>query len=55
MYGARYSLIIAFAASVLNLVIGVLYGGIAGFLGGKVDNIMMRIVDVLYIIHHILL
>ena len=48
MYGARYSLIIAFAASVLNLVIGVLYGGIAGFLGGKVDNIMMRIVDILY-------
>ena len=48
MYGARYSLIIAFAASVLNLVIGVLYGGVAGFLGGKVDNIMMRIVDILY-------
>ena len=48
MYGARYSLIIAFAASILNLVIGVLYGGIAGFLGGKVDNIMMRIVDILY-------
>ena len=41
-------IIIAFAASVLNLVIGVLYGGIAGFLGGKVDNIMMRIVDILY-------
>lgn len=48
MYGARYSLIIAFAASILNLVIGVLYGGIAGFLGGRVDNIMMRIVDILY-------
>ncbi|MEN8076584.1 ABC transporter permease [Clostridioides difficile] len=48
MYGARYSLIIAFAASILNLVIGVLYGGVAGFLGGKVDNIMMRIVDILY-------
>lgn len=48
MYGARYSLIIAFAASVLNLVIGVLYGGIAGFAGGKVDNLMMRIVDILY-------
>ena len=48
MYGARYSLIIAFAASVLNLVIGVLYGGIAGFLGGKIDNIMMRFVDILY-------
>ncbi|GAB6170414.1 ABC transporter permease [Clostridium carnis] len=48
MYGARYSLIIAAAASVINLFIGVLYGGIAGFLGGRIDNIMMRIVDVLY-------
>lgn len=48
MYGARYSLIIAFAASVMNLVIGVLYGGIAGFKGGYLDDIMMRIVDVLY-------
>ena len=48
MYGARYSLIIAAAASVLNLVIGVVYGGIAGFVGGKVDNVMMRIVDILY-------
>lgn len=48
MYGARYSLIIAVSAAAMNLVIGVLYGGIAGFFGGKVDNIMMRIVDVLY-------
>lgn len=48
MYGARYSLLIAISAAVINLFIGVLYGGIAGFLGGKVDNIMMRIVDVLY-------
>jgi len=48
MYGARYSLIIAIAAAAINLVIGVLYGGIAGFFGGQVDNIMMRIVDVLY-------
>ena len=48
MYGARYSLIIAFAASVLNLAIGVVYGGVSGFLGGRVDNIMMRIVDILY-------
>lgn len=48
MYGARYSLIIALAASIMNLVIGVLYGGIAGFKGGAVDNIMMRFVDVLY-------
>lgn len=48
MYGARYSLIIALAASIMNLVVGVLYGGVAGFKGGAVDNIMMRIVDVLY-------
>lgn len=48
MYGTRYSLIIAVSAALINLVIGVLYGGIAGFFGGKVDNIMMRIVDILY-------
>lgn len=48
MYGARYSLIIGFAAAIINLVIGVVYGGIAGFFGGKVDNIMMRIIDILY-------
>lgn len=48
MYGMRISLIIAFAATVLNIVIGVLYGAIAGFAGGKVDALMMRIVDILY-------
>jgi oligopeptide transport system permease protein len=47
-FGARYSLIIAVVAAIINLVIGVLYGGIAGYFGGKVDNILMRIVDVLY-------
>ncbi|MFU7514876.1 ABC transporter permease [Clostridium sp. HCS.1] len=48
MYGTRYSLIIAISAAAINLIIGVLYGGVAGFFGGRVDNIMMRIVDVLY-------
>ncbi len=48
MYGMRISLIIAFAATVLNLVIGVLFGSIAGFAGGKVDALMMRFVDILY-------
>lgn len=47
-YGARYSLIIGFAAAFINLIIGIIYGGISGFVGGKVDNFMMRIVDVLY-------
>ncbi|GAA0085098.1 ABC transporter permease [Clostridium sp. CTA-7] len=50
MYGARYSLIIAVSAAAINLVIGVVYGGVSGFFGGRVDNIMMRIVDVLYAI-----
>lgn len=50
MYGTRYSLIIAISAAIINLVIGVLYGSVSGFFGGKVDNIMMRIVDVLYAI-----
>lgn len=48
MYGMRISLIIAFAATILNLLIGVLYGSIAGFAGGRVDALMMRFVDILY-------
>ena len=48
MYGARYSLLIGYVASFLNLIIGVIYGGISGYLGGNVDNIMMRIVDIIY-------
>lgn len=46
--GGRVSLLVAFAATVVVLVIGVVYGSIAGFVGGKVDDIMMRFVDVLY-------
>lgn len=48
LYGARISLTVGYAASILNIVIGILYGGIAGYFGGKIDNIMMRIVDILY-------
>lgn len=48
MYGARISLSVGFAAAALNLVIGVVYGGICGYIGGKVDMILMRIVDILY-------
>ena len=47
MYGARISLTIGFTAAAINMVIGVFYGGIAGYLGGRTDMIMMRIVDVL--------
>ena len=48
LYGARISLSVGFIASLINLFIGVIYGGISGFAGGKIDNIMMRIVDVIY-------
>lgn len=47
MYGGRISLSIAFASAFICLIIGVLYGGVAGYVGGKVDMVMMRIVDIL--------
>ena len=47
MYGARISLTVAFVASLVNFIIGVTYGAIAGFEGGRVDNILMRIVDII--------
>jgi len=49
-YGARISLSIGFIVAACTLVIGILYGGISGYVGGMVDTVMMRIVDVLYII-----
>ncbi|HHY98799.1 MAG TPA: ABC transporter permease [Firmicutes bacterium] len=47
-YGARISLFIGIMAATMDLVIGVIYGGISGYCGGIVDDIMMRVVDVLY-------
>lgn len=46
--GIRISLAIGVLASVMSLVLGVSYGAIAGYLGGRVDGVMMRVVDVLY-------
>lgn len=48
LYGGRISLMVGLVATATSLVIGVLYGAISGFLGGTVDSIMMRIVDILY-------
>jgi oligopeptide transport system permease protein len=48
LYGARVSLSVGIFASLVNLTIGVIYGGIAGYRGGKVDTVMMRIIDILY-------
>ncbi|MDD3418040.1 MAG: ABC transporter permease [Eubacteriales bacterium] len=46
--GTRISLIVGFFASIIVLVIGLIYGSISGFIGGKVDLVMMRIVDIIY-------
>ncbi len=53
-YGTRISLTIAFFAILIGLFIGVIYGGIAGYFGGKVDNIMMRIVDIVISIPYLI-
>ena len=48
LYGARVSLLVGFVATGVALVIGVSWGIVAGFFGGKIDSVMMRIVDILY-------
>ena len=52
--GARVSLTIALVATVINVLIGILYGGISGYFGGKVDLIMMRGVEIIYTIPDLL-
>ena len=47
-YGARISLFVGFMAALIDFTIGIVYGGIAGYKGGRTDNIMMRIIEVLY-------
>ena len=48
IYGTRVSLAVGLFASIIVLFIGVLYGSISGYFGGKVDLVMMRIVDIIY-------
>ena len=48
IYGTRVSLIVGFFASIIVLIIGMIYGSISGYAGGRTDMIMMRIVDVIY-------
>lgn len=48
LYGSRVSLTIAIAGSAVSLLVGIIYGMISGYAGGRVDSIMMRIVDFLY-------
>lgn len=48
LYGGRISLLVGIVATLVSLIIGVTYGAIAGYLGGRADNLMMRFVDILY-------
>ena len=48
LYGGRVSMAVGLAATAVSLTIGVLYGAISGFIGGKLDNLMMRFVDIMY-------
>ncbi|MGH8310389.1 MAG: ABC transporter permease subunit, partial [Steroidobacteraceae bacterium] len=53
LYGVRISLVIGLLATAVSLAIGVVWGAVAGYLGGRVDGLMMRVVDVLYSLPYI--
>ena len=55
MMGSRISLLVGIVASILVLLIGSIYGSVAGYFGGKVDMIMMRLVDIIYTVPDILI
>jgi oligopeptide transport system permease protein len=53
-WGARISLFVGITASLIDLVIGVFYGALAGSIGGKVEEVMMRVADILYSLPYLL-
>ena len=55
LYGSRVSLLVGLIATMVSLVIGVTYGAVAGYFGGRTDDVMMRIVDVIYSLPYIIL
>lgn len=55
LFGGRISLTVGLLASLVSALVGVIYGSLSGFFGGKIDNLMMRIVDILYALPFIFL
>lgn len=55
MQGGRLSLLVGLLATFVSITIGVIYGAVAGYAGGRIDNLMMRIVDVLYALPYMFL
>ena len=54
LQGGRISLAVGIISTFVSLIVGVSYGAVAGYLGGSIDNVMMRIVDIIYAIPYIL-
>ncbi len=48
LYGGRISLLVGLCATLVSLIVGVIYGAVSGYFGGRIDNLMMRFVDILY-------
>src|SRR5689334_6917973 len=55
LQGGRISLMVGVISTLVSLIVGVSYGATAAYLGGRVDNVMMRIVDIIYAIPYILI
>lgn len=55
LQGGRISLTVGIISTIVSLIVGVSYGAVAGYLGGRIDNFMMRIVDIIYAIPYILI
>jgi oligopeptide transport system permease protein len=55
LQGGRISLMVGVISTIVSLIVGVSYGAIAGYMGGKIDNFMMRVVDIIYAIPYILI
>ena len=55
LQGGRISLTVGIISTIVSLIVGVSYGAVAGYLGGGVDNVMMRLVDIIYAIPYILI
>lgn len=53
--GARISLLVGFCGAMINLIIGTIYGLISGYAGGRVDGLMMRLIEILYAIPRLIL
>lgn len=55
IYGTRISLLVGIFSALIVIVIGIIYGSISGYFGGRVDMVMMRIVDIIYALPDVLI